>query len=201
MARRKKKRSPLEDLLGVNVGQLGSVASAFMAGVETFAGPQKRLFDQMSQFAAHFSQAAVQKWASQGPLDATCSMQGCGGDAVMRCLGCGHPICLAHAHVSHRAEGLCDQCVRDLMQMKGADAPRPGRYPTGPEVRAALKTLGLHSKASWPQIQRAHRKLAAQYHPDRAPSESARELLEARVKRINAAFEVLQRHHERKQAA
>jgi DnaJ-domain-containing protein 1 len=197
MPKKRRKRNPFEELIGVNVGQWGGVASAFLAGLETMAGPQKRIIDQLSQFATHFTRSALERWPGQTLQEAACVMQDCGGEAVLRCLACGQPVCLAHIHVSHRAEGVCDQCVRDLVHMKGAEAPRAGRAPTATEIRKALKTLGLRSGASWQQIQRAHRKLAAQYHPDRAPSDTARGMLEDRVKRINVAFEVLRVHHER----
>jgi DnaJ-domain-containing protein 1 len=98
-----------------------------------------------------------------------------------------------------RDAGLRRRGGASLPSLRPARLPgaHPGRAPTATEIRKALKTLGLRSGASWQQIQRAHRKLAAQYHPDRAPSDTARGMLEDRVKRINVAFEVLRVHHER----
>lgn len=174
----------------------GDVATAFLSGLELVAGPQKRVVDQLGQFAAHFSRAAVEKLAVAPAQGHHCTMSDCGGEAVLFCLICDTPVCLAHAHVSHRAEGICDQCVRAMLQARGKPPPvsRPTREQ---EIRSALRTLGLTADASWSEVQKTHRRLVAASHPDRAKTATERRRLEERAKRLNAAFAVLRRDQER----
>jgi hypothetical protein len=180
---------------------LGSVLSAFMQGVDTVAGPQKRVIQQVTEFFGHFSRSAVERFSPMLARPTRCSMAGCQAEAVAQCMGCGDPACMAHLHVSHRAEGVCDQCVRDLMELKGKQCrPPSGRDATAQEVRKALRTLGVRSGATWAEVQRAHRRAAAENHPDRVRTHAQKRKAEDKSKRINAAFELLRRHYERQAA-
>lgn len=191
----KQKYGSVSDLFGRD--GWGSVLAAFMQGVDTVAGPQKRAVQQVTEFFSHFSRNAVERFAPLLMQPRRCSMQGCSSEAVAECMGCGLPSCMAHLHVSHRAEGICDQCVRDLLELKGTAArPAAGRQPDATEVARALRTLGLRRGASWSEVQRAHRLAAAENHPDRARTAARRKASEEKSKRINAAFEVLRRHYE-----
>lgn len=58
------------------------------------------------------------------------------------------------------------------------------------------ETLGVKKNASDADIQKAYRKLARQYHPDRNPGDKA---AEAKFKEISAAFEVLSDKEKRAQ--
>jgi hypothetical protein len=194
----------LEDLFG-NLGNLGPIAQIFMQGFQTFAGPHKHVFDQLSQFATHFSRNAVQKWTRAGvPRGTQCVMEGCEGEAVLTCMSCGQPACLAHIHLSHRAEGVCDGCVRELLKLKGktwgADGQQGGanpREPSGAEIRAAHRKLGVGMDVGWDKVRAAHRFMAAKYHPDRAKNEVERQKSEKVSKEINAAFEMLKSYYEK----
>ena len=53
------------------------------------------------------------------------------------------------------------------------------------------KRLGLERTASADEIQRAYRKLVAQYHPDKHQDNALRALAEEKVRSINEAYEVL----------
>ncbi len=201
MPRRSSKPPNLADLLGFDPMQIRNLASMFMQGVETVAPGHKRLMEQMGQFAAHLSRSAVTNWATNLPGQ-PCCMQDCGGEAVLLCMACGQPVCLAHVHVSHRAEGVCDECVRSIMESKGRQYQQPGsRQPDAKEVRRAQRVLGLSNSATWVEVQRAHRILAAEHHPDRQRNPAARKRAEEKSKEINAAFDLLKRHYDRKAAA
>jgi len=194
---RKRKAQGLEGLLGLSRGQLGSVASAFLQSA--VAAPQRRLLDQLGEWASHFSKSALEKWPHIGIDEQQCVMDGCDSEAVLQCMACGAPVCLAHIHLSFRAEGICDQCVRYVTAERRA-AGSAARAASREDVRAAYRTLGLKQNASWARVQRVHRELAYKYHPDRKRTAPQQELCEARLKRINAAFETLRVHYERKAA-
>ena len=53
------------------------------------------------------------------------------------------------------------------------------------------KRLGLERTASADEIQRAYRKLVAQYHPDKHQDNALRALAEEKIRSINEAYEVL----------
>jgi hypothetical protein len=189
----------VSDLFGQD--GLGSVLSAFMQGVETVAGPQKRAVQQVTEFFSHFSRNAVERFSPMLERPTRCSMAGCQAEAVSQCVGCGEAACMAHLHVSHRAEGVCEQCVRDLLELKGREhRPPTGREASAQEVRKALRTLGLRNGCTWAEVQRAHRRAAAENHPDRARTPAQRRKAEDKCKRINSSFEVLRRHYERQAA-
>jgi hypothetical protein len=199
--RSKPPRQPsLADILGINTSNLRGLASMFMQGVEVAAGPQKRLMDQMGQFAAHFSRNAVTTLVGNLP-GVRCCMADCGQEAVLLCMSCGQPVCLAHVHVSHRADGICDQCVRESMERHGKQPPQPARADADAKaLRAAFKVFDLTDEATWAEVQRAHRILAAQHHPDKQRTPAARKRAEEKSKEINSSFEVLRKHYERKAA-
>lgn len=54
-----------------------------------------------------------------------------------------------------------------------------------------LVLFGLNSTATWDDVQKAYRTLSRQWHPDLNKSDDAAE----RMKKINAAFEVLERRY------
>lgn len=197
---RPSRRAPasLEDLLGFS-GNIGSIAGMFLQGVGVMAGPKRKIIDQLGQFATFFAGAAHEKWPNVVLASPGCVMSGCGAEAVLNCMACGKSVCLAHVHVSHRAEGVCDQCVRDVMAMKGSAQQRSGagRGPSGAEILVALRKLGLKHGATWQDIQQAHRKMAAKHHPDVARTPADKIKREQKCKEINEAFSLLRTVHER----
>lgn len=195
---RKRKQPGLESLFGMNGGSIGSIASMFVAGLEAATAPHQKVIRQLGEWASHFSKSALDRWTQQDMAGTPCVMDGCDGDAVLYCMCCGAPVCLAHAHLSFRAEGICDQCVSDAMAAKQRGPQQRG--PSAEDIRSAFRSLGLKQNASWAKVQRAHRELAAKFHPDRARSDEDRLVMEARSKQINAAFDTLRRHYERRAA-
>jgi hypothetical protein len=185
---------------------LGALFGRMVQGLEHIWSPetqaaQERILQQLGRFVAHLGSAALRKFPPSGLRPRRCSMAGCTADGIVTCIGCGQPACLAHVHLSHRADGVCDQCVRDLLEKKGhAAPPEPGRCPTAQQIRAARRTLGVRPGASWDEVRMAHRRKAAENHPDRASTEGERKRLERKAKRINEAFDTLRAAHERKAA-
>lgn len=208
MAKRRKRRveedplAGLEDLLGLSSRQVQGIASLFVSGLQAIAGPRREALNQLRQFGTHFARNALGKWRDDLGRQ-RCVMGGCEGEAVLLCMACLKPVCLAHIHMSHRAEGICDQCVRQVLQAHGRPCGAPGwggqtRAPGELEIRQALRKLGLTKSATLEEIHKAHRKLAAQFHPDRGTTDQERAELEAKAKDINAAYEMLRTSYERK---
>jgi hypothetical protein len=180
---------------------VAGAVSAFLSGVDTVAWPHRQALEQLGQFISHFASAAAQRFVPLLEQPCVCSMRGCRANAVLHCLGCGEPACLAHLHLSHRAEGLCDQCVRELLRGRPRAVPR--RTVAGPsqlELRQARQVLGVRAGASWEEIRLAHRRRAAKFHPDRARTAAQRQQLELKCRKINQAFDVLRAEYERRAA-
>ena len=68
-------------------------------------------------------------------------------------------------------------------------SPKPKRPPPAPSDD--YRVLGIAENATDEEIERAYRKLMAQYHPDRVSgaAEEFRELAEQRSRAINAAYD------------
>jgi predicted transcriptional regulator len=111
---------------------------------------------------------------------------------------------------------LCDECVGKLVAQKRGNPRRKKASethhhhhhyhrqgpstPGGPSPEAllqqALLLLGLQQGATWEQVQAAYKAAAVANHPDKYQG-AQREQAEARLKNINAAYEVLKGHYKR----
>jgi hypothetical protein len=170
-------------------------------------GAPRRVMDQLGQWMGHLSRNATIHWGPSliDPVD--CSF--CDEDAVTDCIVCGDAVCLAHSHISHRAEAICDECVEFASRAKEKKekkhkkqrrraAPPPGNA-SDSQVAQALAILGLSPGASWEDVQGAYRAAARANHPDRFQG-TQREQAEGRLKNINAAFNVLKAHYSKRAA-
>lgn len=152
----------------------------------------------------------------------------CPSYAVVRCDVCSRPCCLAHARVDYMGDAICEVCIGEAKARARAGAggyarphaheprqarqqrqqrhqeppPPPAERKYGEMTRAqALRTLKLDSNATWDQIKAAYRQLVVKHNADRPQTDHEREKNTARLKKINAAFEVLKAEHDGKAAA
>jgi hypothetical protein len=74
-----------------------------------------------------------------------------------------------------------------------ADDSRPSIEEVTPEERRAFAILGLDPMVTNGEIDSARKKLVKIYHPDRAPDDETRQVMEGKMAEINNAFEILKR--------
>jgi len=63
-------------------------------------------------------------------------------------------------------------------------------------LKEAYSVLGLPAGGSLPSILRRYRRLAMVWHPDRMPTESGKQESNEELKKINAAKDLLTKHHQ-----
>lgn len=112
----------------------------------------------------------------------------CEAKAVpIRCLACDAYACPVHGHFNPKSGTvICGDCVSELLgedwweeeEDDGLEARDDG-YP--------WSVLGLEEDASLEEVRKAHRKLAARYHPDRHKGDKR---AEEKFKEIQKAYEV-----------
>jgi len=122
-------------------------------------------------------------------------------------------FCEAHAAEYNKNwnyfEGLsaADAAERERSEQAGADGYRqsahwgwggPGDGSRGRDEMRALGALELDSDASFDDIKAAHRRLAKANHPDLKPGD---EDAAVRFQKVQAAYEVLRKAEERRQAS
>jgi hypothetical protein len=171
-----------------------------MQGLHHATAPQRHVADQLVQFMGHL-QRGVMPWFVRIVPD-PCVMDGCPAQAVIYCMACKNPICLAHAHVSHRGEGICDDCVAQLMGEEGRQRQQRQAPADAQKIAWAYRIMKLKRSATLKEVNQQFRKLMAENHPDRAKTEPQRQRKQKRSAEISEAFHVLKRHLEsRKEAA
>ncbi len=193
--------------------QWGSFVAVMARNVGESSDAAYEVVEQLKEWGSHLTKNALSKWpmAIVAPTPCACPVftggnsKPCEWLAVVKCDACGRPCCLAHARVDYAAEAICAVCIvgaKERAQAVGGytnmnveEPPRPGVM-----TRAqALKTLRLPATATWAQIKKQYYRLALKYNPDRPGKQQ--EANTERMKKINAAFEVLREAHERKEAA
>lgn len=182
-----------------------SIFSAHERGTLDTSAP-RRVADQVGQWIAHLSKNAAIQWGPRLVDPDLCTF--CDQDAVTDCLVCGDACCMAHAHVSHRADGICDECVQAAItqRAKGRRARRKRREAAPEpqqssnsipfEVLQAFSMLGISPTATWQEVNDAYRAAAVANHPDRTPP-AHRATAENRMKGINAAFNTLKMYYQK----
>ena len=169
-------------------------------------GAPRRVMDQLGQWMGHLTRNATIHWGPSLIDPAECSF--CDEDAVTDCIVCGDPVCLAHAHVSHRAEAICDECVefaskarekKEKKQKRQNRRASPPRNPAESQVAQAFAILGVSPGAPWEEVQSAYKSAAKANHPDRFQG-TQREQAEGRLKNINAAFNILKAYYQKRAA-
>jgi hypothetical protein len=191
--------------------QWGSFVAVMARNVGESSDAAHEVVEQLKEWGSHLTRNALLKWtmAIAAPTPCACPGVASGGKtkpcewiAIVKCDACGRPCCLAHARVDYAAEAICAVCIvgakARAQSYANVDAQAPGR--PGVMTRSqALKTLRLSATAEWAQIKKQYYRLAMKYNPDRPGKQQAANT--ERMKKINAAFEVLREEHERKAAA
>jgi DnaJ-class molecular chaperone len=121
----------------------------------------------------------------------------------MYCLSCGEPMCLAHLHINHEAEGVCDECVASLLPEETRSRRQQQASPHADEeakLRWAYRRLKLKRNATEKEIRLRFRKLMAESHPDRSKNEAQRKRREAESAEITEAYHVILKHVQREAA-
>lgn len=147
---------------------------------------------------------ALQRWAPVVLSGARCSVRKdkrpCGRAGITKCVLCKQVVCLRHAAIAHDATAICETCLddyADVVKQHAEERPEPEAAPgdTTAQKRSALRELGLTADATWDEVRAEHRALVKKYHPDKFARSSAAERAkaEARIKKINAAYSVLER--------
>jgi DnaJ-domain-containing protein 1 len=73
--------------------------------------------------------------------------------------------------------------------------PEPAGPQLDPKVAAAYATLGLGPRATWDEINAAHRSLLKKHHPDRhGGNEALMAQATAQSQKINEAYQILKKH-------
>lgn len=147
-------------------------------------GTPRRIADQLGQWMAHLSQNATVAWAPSLVRRSTCEF--CDVDGISKCIGCKAVVCLAHAHVSHRAELLCDECVGTVLDTVNAKQQSP--------VVRALSFFHLTTDATFDEVSMVYRNRSKDAHPDRGGSKRE-------MQQVNEHYEVLKKHFEHKKVA
>lgn len=91
--------------------------------------------------------------------------------------------------------------IRDLLTPKGSDAgtrqgaERPAATPK--DVADALAMFNLDGEPSWREVKKAYTETAQLYHPDKVAGmgQELRDVAESKMKSLNAAYAILQRHY------
>lgn len=93
--------------------------------------------------------------------------------------------------------------IRDLLkprpgiganQSKSSESPNP-KSPA--EVEDALALFGLDGEPAWSEVKKAYTKTVQLYHPDKVAGmgPELQDVAEAKMKTLNAAYSLLQRHY------
>lgn len=162
---------------------------------------------QLKPWLGNVSTNGVLKWlpkaASQMPCQVPEYDQGrpvgpCQFVALEACLGCGRPVCLNHSFVDAQGDAICYLCAVGLREGSAGRAqayepPPPPPPPPGERAQAQQKAwwargiLGVQEGVPWETIKAQHRKLSAQFHPDRPGGD------EKRFKDVQMAYDILKK--------
>ena len=94
--------------------------------------------------------------------------------------------------------------IRDLLKpsiREPGSTSRPGSGPTeapqSKDVREALSLFGLNGEPMWKEVKKAYTSTVQLYHPDKVAGmgPELQEVAESKMKALNAAYSLLQRHY------
>lgn len=148
-------------------------------------GTPRRIMDQLGQWFGHLGQAALVEWSPSLVRNELCCF--CDDGAIGRCMSCGDFTCLGHAHVSYRAELLCDECVGRVLE-----GSENAKHKTPEQL--AFAYFNLTDTATLDEVKAVYRLRVQKAHPDKGGTDE--EFNEA-----TRAFRVLEEHYAKRKAA
>lgn len=201
----------------------GKVATSFQASPD---GTPQRVWQELGPWFSRLSQNAAKKWLPRILSDASCQVptlssgmpSPCTRHAIAVCDVCGRNVCLEHARVDHRGEGICFPCIAAAMKAakqhgqaffdgntvadRGYENPPPAGGPGGARppnneqakkeaLREAYKILGVKQSCTDAELKAAYRKLASKWHPDKFTDSQKKSDAETKIKRINRAHDFI----------
>jgi hypothetical protein len=174
-------------------------------GEQAFGGVgYEPVWAQLRPWLGNVSTNGLLKWLPKAAQQLPCQVpeydQGrpvgpCTFVALEACFGCGRPVCLNHAFVDAQGDAICYLCAVGLRQnaQPTASYERPPPPPPQDPREQALKqawwargVLGVQEGVPWESIKSQHRKLSAQFHPDRGGDEK-------RFKDVQMAYDILKK--------
>ena len=201
-------RRPTEGIFDEG-GVFGPFAEALGGHAQAYGAAFQRLAAWGQQFLAKALPKVQGVINEEAPCEVEHVVDGhasaCPLPAFCRCGYCRRTACEGHAYMGSDGSSICIACVRQVNPRaqgpkapSGGAGPRPRREAPRPaeggmSIDAALRVLGCTRRDDWDTVRAAHKKLAAEFHPDRhgdKPAEERAKMLE-RMKLINAAYERL----------
>ncbi|MEC8052715.1 MAG: DnaJ domain-containing protein [Myxococcota bacterium] len=94
--------------------------------------------------------------------------------------------------------------IRDLLKPSigrpggtGSPGNGPAEAPKSKDVQDALSLFGLDGEPSWKDVKKAYTSTVQLYHPDKVAGmgPELQEVAESKMKALNAAYSLLQRHY------
>ena len=94
--------------------------------------------------------------------------------------------------------------IRDLLKPSIRESGGSGRPSSGPtaapqskDVQEALSLFGLDGEPPWKEVKKAYTNTVQLYHPDKVAGmgPELQEVAESKMKALNAAYSLLQRHY------
>jgi len=146
----------------------------------------RKLLDQLGQWVGHLSQNAAVEWVPSILRNEQCTY--CSDIAMGRCCVCDRPTCLGHAHVSFRAELVCDGCLARLLGQE--EVPEAQKTPE----TEAFAYFNLTPAATFEEVNAVYRARAKNQHPDKGGSHQE-------MAKAGQHLLVLKRYFEKQQAA
>lgn len=153
------------DLGSLLEGVLGGGGKFGSALWENLSGGQKHLLDQLSQFTSRLGSIAMTRWQVNILNPHECEIEDCQNVGLTQCKLCGGWTCLAHGHVSHRGELVCDACVDEVVEERRVERPKK---------RKASKGAGWGEapwEKLWEQYQKATQSSGQKAPPGPAPKD------------------------------
>ena len=93
--------------------------------------------------------------------------------------------------------------IRDLLKPRPGLGENPSKSSGSPkpqssaEIEDALGLFGLDGEPTWSEVKKAYTKTVQLYHPDKVAGmgPELRDVAETKMKALNAAYSLLQRHY------